>query len=157
MHLKDLDYPPQDASNKYFMKNTIQKLVFIFILMAVFQTTFGQNNKIYFLADTINVSKENQILEIGTEGPARYYNFFCKCIPSYNRNAAFKYLFKNGDKIQSTKPDVNYISWKKLSELISKSGKDFSQQHDLIIIEVLPQNKYRVNPVDLIIAPPIKY
>lgn len=118
--------------------------------------TFGQSKKteIYFLADTLNVTKENQILETGTEGPARYYSFFCKCMPDYqNRNVTFIYIFPNRKddiEIQSGKPNVSFISWKSLSEIFSKTGNKFDELYTLIITEVLPENKYRSMEVKLV-------
>lgn len=139
------------------MRNWIQKMAIVFILIMISSSVFSQDKKIYFLADTINVSKENQLLEIGTEGPFKYFTFFCSCIPSDKGNIGFKYSLRSEDKILTKKPDFNYVSWEYLSSVFSKAGKNFDRQYDLIIVEVLPGKKYRVNPVEHIFVAPTTY
>lgn len=130
-------------------------MVLVFILLFT-SLTFGQSKKIeiYFLADTLNVSKENQILETGTEGPARYYSFFCKCMSDYqNMNVTFAYIFpnrKDNIEIHSVKPNVSFISWKSLSEIFSKTGNKFDDHYSLFITEALPEDKYRSMKVELV-------
>jgi hypothetical protein len=134
---------------------TITKLTSALIFLSV--GVFSQQKKeIYFLADTINVSPQNRILEIGKEGNGFYYMFFCQCLPPYDNGykPSFGFLRKNEDRISevaSTKPNFSYLSWKALSQLIAKEKYDFDKKYDFHITELLPGNKYQTNKVKMTI------
>lgn len=124
-----------------------------FVCLIVFnKNTFGQERKqIHFLADTINVSSENRILEIGTEGDGDAYTFYCKCLPPYSYNLSFGYSKKGlpANQVVSTKPDYKYISWKELSKIVSETKYDFNKQYDFFVTEVLT-NGYKTNKVRMV-------
>lgn len=129
-------------------------ILFGFVL--AFQNCLGQSAKeqLYFMADTIHTSKENRIFDIGSEGAYRYYSFYCKCIPSYDKNPAFIYLLRLGTKILPNKPKVNYISWKSLSKLLNEKGKRFNDLYTLVVVQSLTDNKFMMNETKLHIIPP---
>jgi hypothetical protein len=93
-------------------------------------------------------------MEIGVEGAYRYYAFYCKCIPSYDRYPTFIYLFKSNNKVLKNKPTVSYISWKSLSELLYTQGKKFNESYTLFIVQTLINNEYTMNETKLHIVPP---
>jgi hypothetical protein len=138
---------------------TITKLTSALIFLSV--GAFSQQKKeVYFLADTINVSPQNRILEIGKESTlgdtAFYCSFYCQCLPPYDKGykPGFSFLRKPGDRasiVVSIKPDVFYISWKELSQLIAKEKYDFDKKYDFYITEVLPGNKYQTDKVKMTI------
>lgn len=137
------------------MRKTLYILSITITCLIVFnKKSIGQEKKqIYFLADTINVSSENRILEIGTEGNGDYYMFYCQCLPPYGHgyNLSFGYLKKglHVNEVISTKPDHKYISWKELSTIVTKTKYDFDKQYDFFITEVLP-NGYKTNKVKMV-------
>lgn len=119
----------------------------------VSKEVFAQVPKpIYFLLDTINIPKENRIVEAGIEGAWRYYSFYCRCIREYDRNITFVYLSKNQGKTRTDKPALLYTSWKDLSQLIWLEGKKFDEKYSLNVIETLPNNEYLINQVKMFIA-----
>lgn len=125
-----------------------KKLILIAILSTIIFEAFSQsmNKKIYFLADTINISPPNRLLKIETISFfEHHFTFFCKCMPPYKSYTTFSYIDKKGDKkaeIVSKKPDYPYISFKELMDISSEHNS-----YDLYITEVLPGNKYRTNKV----------
>ncbi|RQO66458.1 hypothetical protein DBR43_30080 [Pedobacter sp. KBW06] len=135
------------------MRKTLY-ILSITCLIGFNKRSIGQEKKqIHFLADTINVSSENSILEIGTEGNGAYYMFYCQCLPPYGHgyNLSFAYPKKalNVNEILSIKPDQKYISWKELSKIVTKTKYDFDKQYDFFITEVLP-NGYKTNKVRMV-------
>ena len=128
------------------------------MLVLMINTGFAQERKkIYFLADTINVNKNDRILEIASEAEATCFTFFCRCLPPYTdgnaRYVNFCYFWK--DQVESegvsTKPAFDYISWKNLSEIISEVQYEFRNKYELYITEVLPNHKYKTYRVRLTI------
>lgn len=127
-------------------------LCFSFIL---FQNAYPQNNpKIYFLADTISMSKEYKFMKMEWDSPfQQFFVFFCKCAPPYKSYVTFSYINKKGDKkaeIVSTKPSYDYISLKALMDMSTEWYNYFDNKYDLYITEVLPGNKYRTNKVKFV-------
>ncbi|MBB6238206.1 hypothetical protein HDC90_002838 [Pedobacter sp. AK013] len=128
-----------------------KKLFLIAILSTIIFEAFSQstNRKIYFLADTINISPPNRFLKIETISFfEHHFTFFCKCMPPYKSYTTFSYIDKKGDKkaeIVSKKPDYPYISFKELMDISSEQNS-----YDLYITEVLPGNKYRTNKVHFV-------
>jgi hypothetical protein len=119
----------------------------------------GQEKRksIYFLADTINVNPNNRIVEIGKEDPISYYSFHCKCIEPYKSDVSLTYNYKerHTDTL-SKKPDYKFISWKDFSGILTKEGHNLSEKYFVFITEVLPNNRYITNKVNLVIRrPPI--
>jgi hypothetical protein len=138
------------------MKKCNKRLITFISCVLTFQTCLCQNKKeqLFFLADTINTGEENKILKIDVEGAYRYYAFYCKCIPSYDRYPTFVHLFKNEKEILTSKPNVNYTSWKLLSELLYTKGKHFNDFYTLFIVQALINNKFMINETKLFIVPP---
>jgi hypothetical protein len=139
------------------MKQLSNKAIFLIPVFLITQLVYGQEarQKLYFLADTVEVSKNNQILEIGSEGAYKYYSFFCKCIPGYSEKVVFNYLLKKESLAAVKKPDITFVSWKALSDLITKFGVKFDEHYSLTIVEVLPNKQYLINPVKSYIRKPI--
>ena len=112
----------------------------------------SSNRKIYFLADTIYVSKENQLLKHGYDDNVfeYFFIFFCKCAYPYKNNVVFSYINKYGEKkaeIVSEKPKFKYSSFRELMDMVYEHHRFFNDVYDLYITEVLPGNKYRTNKV----------
>lgn len=101
---------------------------------------------IHFLADTISTTKENKLLEIGTEAKfVSYYTFYCKCAPPYFSYPTF--MYRNDrvkPKFSDTKPEANYVSWKQLSDLLAKYGNHFPEHFKLVMVEKLPAGNYKI-------------
>ncbi len=134
------------------MKKRKIKEALIFILFLFLSIpAFSQKPKpVYFLADTININKDQQIFEIGSEGPWTYYNFLFGSIPNYDQETMFFYPTKQDARnVLTGKPSFLYLSWKELSKLIVQDGKDFDKKYTLNIVEVLPNNKFKINKVKL--------
>lgn len=128
------------------------KSCIIIIALAIFLSNQAlAQEKLYFLADTINVSKENRILKIGSSMSIEFsFIFYCKCVPPYEEYVEFNYFNnKKSRETTSTKPAVKYISWRQLQDLLAKQGTKFDRYNELYITEVLPGNKYRTNKVAL--------
>lgn len=132
------------------------KLFLIIILTIITFNAFAQNTnrKIYFLADTINISSANRMLKIETISFfEHHFTFFCKCTPPYTNYTSFSYIDKKENKkaeIVSRKPDYPYISIKELMDISAKYNRYFDNSYDLFITEVLPGNKYRTNKVKIL-------
>lgn len=128
-----------------------KKLVLIAILLTLILKGFGQNTKIYFLADTIGIDRNNRVLEIKPIDAIQYgFIFFCKCVPPYKYFPTFSYLRTKkvpASPIMSKKPDYRYISFKELMEITAKYNIYFDKSYDLYITEVLPGNGYRTTKV----------
>ncbi|GGI24671.1 hypothetical protein GCM10008119_13820 [Pedobacter mendelii] len=105
----------------------------------------------------MNIQKDNRIFEMGEEGVWTYFNFYCRCISNYDRDITFIYFTDTAAKnAYIDKPPFVYISWKELSKLIWEEGKGFDKKYKLNMVEVLPNKRFRVNPVMLFLAE-IKY
>lgn len=111
----------------------------------------GGLKTLYFLADTINVAKENRILRIVPEGQKfASYEFFCKCMPLYKEYVNFYYKKEPEKKdFFDKKPALKYISWQELSDLFAKHANRFDGLYELYIVEVLPNGKFMKNKVTL--------
>lgn len=111
-----------------------------------------ERQKIYFLADTISVSKQNRFFEMGTEGKnLSYISFYCKCIPPYERFLAFTYRNDlQPHNAITTIPDVSFLTWKELLDIVIKLQDKFDAKYDLYIVEVLPGKLYSTNKVRLV-------
>lgn len=130
----------------------IKTIFFVVAFLVWFKTSSAQSPKpIYFLVDTINVQKENRIVETGIEGVWRYYSFYCRCISGYERNPTFLISTKEQQSVRADKPAFIYISWKDLSILINKEGKKFDDKYILNTVELLPNNEYLVSKTWLFI------
>lgn len=131
----------------------MKNLFFIMVLLALAINVHSQstNTRIYFLADTINVSKENQVLKHGYINFFEYFfTFFCKCAYPYKNEITFSYINKKGEKkaeIVSEKPELKYISYRELMNIVNEYHKIFNDSYDLYITEVMPGNRYRTNKV----------
>ena len=118
------------------------------LLILSFCDTKAQKSKeeIYYLADTINVSKNDRVLEIsGISGYDQSFVFFCKCVKPYNSYPEFIYLVdrtKTKPAMVLKKPNYPYISFKNLMDLVAKKTFNFEDDYQLYITEVLPGNKY---------------
>lgn len=137
--------------------NTMKKKLFLIaILSTIIFEAFSQstNRKIYFLADTINISMPNRLLKIETISFfEHHFTFFCKCTPPYKSYTIFSYIDRKGDKkaeIVSKKPDYPYISFKELMDISAEYNRSLGNYYDLYITEVLPGNKYRTNKVHFV-------
>lgn len=135
----------------------MRKIILTIVFFAAIITAHSQstNKKIYYLADTINVSKNNRVLQMGYQdnGFEYYYLFYCNCIKPFDRYVAFYNITKHGEKRAETltkKPDYKYISFKDLMELVSKNQRYFDDHYDLYITEVLPKNKFRTDKVIMV-------
>ena len=140
----------------------MKKIFLVWLFLLLVNTVFSQdtNIKIYFLADTINTSKENQVLRIEPLNFFEYmFTFYCTCAPPYKNYVSFSYITKKGEKkanIVSKKPNYPYISFKKLMDIAGKYHRYFDDSYDLYITEALPNNKYRTNKVKFVgYSPPI--
>lgn len=133
-----------------------KKLFLITILSTIIFEVFSQstNRKIYFLADTINISQPNRLLKIETISFfEHHFTFFCKCTFPYKSYTTFSYIDKKGDKkaeIVSKKPGHPYISFKELMDISAEHNRYIDNSYDLYITEVLPGNKYRTNKVQFV-------
>ena len=134
--------------------NTMRKKLFLMaILSSIIFGAFSQNTnrKIYFLADTVTITKPNQLLKIETISFfEHHFTFFCKCTPPYKSYTVFSYINNKGDtkaEIVSKKPDHPYISFKELMDISAEYHRSLNNYYDLYITEVLPGNKYRTNKV----------
>lgn len=137
------------------------KKVFLLVLFLVsFNKGFSQstNEKIYFLADTINTSKENQLLRIESINFfENLFTFYCRCAPPYKNYVSFSCITKKGEKkpeIVSHKPDFHFISFKELMDIANKYNRYFDDTYDLYIVEVLPGKKYRTSKVKYVAYSP---
>lgn len=108
---------------------------------------------IYYIVDTISISPDHRISELGTEGNLKYISFYCKCLPPYNRNLTF--VYDPGKQNVQIIREINHptLSWKDLQELVVKAGSEFKYQYNLTILEVLPDKTYRSANVRLVIYP----
>lgn len=131
----------------------MKKIFLIGIFFLLFIDAFSQESdrKIYFLADTINVSKENQVLRVeAINGFEYWFTFYCRCAYPYKNYVRFSYIVKYGEKkpeIVSKKPDYPYISFKELMGLAGKDNLNIDHEYELYITEALPGNKYRTSRV----------
>jgi len=140
----------------------MKKIFLISLFLFIYSSIFAQetSKKIYFLADTINTTKKNQLLNIETVSFFEHiFTFFCKCAPPYKSYVTFSYINKKGAPIAevvSKKPDYPYVSFKELMDLSGKWHSYFDNKYDLYITEVLPGNKFRTNKVKFMpYSPPI--
>ncbi|TDQ06203.1 hypothetical protein [Pedobacter metabolipauper] len=127
-------------------------LIGILTLTNLPSNSFSQvKETIYYLADTTNVGKQNQILEIGKEG-LTYYAFYCKCIPPYDSYLTFVVSDRNYfEQVFKDVPTKKMLSWRELEALASKYWANFNNKYDFYIIEKLPKG-YKMNKADLTIV-----
>ena len=131
----------------------MKKLILITFLLFSLNYTVAQDSKpkLYYLADTINVAKNDRALEIQGLKINRFeytFVFFCKCVwPNYDA-VEFSYLVNKKNpqpKVVLGKPSYPYISYKSLMDLVAKHQRYFNYHYQLYITEVLPGNKYRTS------------
>ncbi|QPH41285.1 hypothetical protein [Pedobacter endophyticus] len=126
-------------------------LIFFFFLFVSNSYAQEARKKIFFLADTTNISKANMYMEIKwVDVFEQSFIFFCKCAPPYRSYVTFSYINKKGNKkaeIVSRKPNYPYISFKELMDMSAEWYNFFDNKYDLYITETLPGNKYRTNKV----------
>jgi len=78
------------------MKNFF--LIFLFFLLNNGYAQEGRK-KIYFLVDTIDVSKKNKVVQMEWFGAfEQFFVFFCKCAPPYKSYVTFSYINKKGGR-----------------------------------------------------------
>ena len=130
------------------MKHLFKYLITLLALVASVETKAQADElrKIYFLADTLNTAVENRYFEISTQSKVvSGYSFYCKCAPPYFSYPTFMY---RNDRIKpkffDEKPDVPYISWKQLSDLLATHGNAFPTFYRLIVVEKLPAGNYKM-------------
>ena len=132
----------------------IGTIIFTLAFMFFFVDLKAQDErtKIYFLADTIDVPKNQRILEI-SRGPLWFvgaYEFYIKLHPNDNINLIYIYeepLTDMQAKIVDTLPSHRYKSWKSLFELLTNRDKPFDDNYQLYITEKLPGGKYATHKV----------
>lgn len=132
------------------MKKIKKLLTITATLLSLAINCMGQENNtkpiVYFLADTVDVNKNNRVLEIGKTGVITYYAFFCLCVPPYELYPMFvcrENEFNTG--AYKVIPEGRFISWRELSGLLSKHGDRFLEAYQLCIVEKLPDRSYRIN------------
>ncbi len=139
----------------------MKKILLFSLLIISFYKASSQNRKIYFLADTINIAKQNRFLKIETASFfEHHFTFFCRCTPPYKDFTSFYYYIKKGDKIAETvskKPDYDYLSFKEFMDILAETRGYLSGIYELYITEVLPGNKYRTNKVSQVPYSPPTY
>ena len=120
-------------------------------------SVFGQlkTSDIHILADTINISQNNRILEMGKEGDLSYFSFFCRCLPPYTSYLTFGYNHKktSGEYLKEL-PKYKFVSWKELSDSLYNEGPIFLKKHNIYITERLPNNTFNTIKVWLVKIPP---
>jgi hypothetical protein len=99
---------------------------------------------IYYLVDTIKIPVKDQMLEIGIDGPFKYYSIQCRCL-KYNQMPTFIYNInrsKSNDLIKSDKiKTINFTSLSKLISLSQQDGGDsFNNYHVTFFIEHIGNN-----------------
>ena len=150
-------------NNKPRRKIDMRKLSSIILFVCFYTNLFSQgtNKKVYFLADTLSVSKENNVLKHGYVDNAfeYFFTFFCKCAYPYQDYVIFSYINKKGEpkaEIVLEKPKYRYSSFKELMDMVNEHHKFFNDVYDLYMVEALPENKYRTNQVKFVgHSPPI--
>jgi len=117
---------------------------------------FGQDTKqkVYYLADTINVGPSNRILNIEKEAIFVCYVFYCRSIEANQyRYPAFIYSVNRSKTMRfSKRPKYKYLSWMELEKMLYDKGQDFDKFYDLEIVEKLPNRTYKKNKVNLSIV-----
>jgi hypothetical protein len=131
----------------------MKKLILITFLLFSLNYTVAQDSKpkLYYLADTINVTKNNRVLDIKIINDIEYsFIFYCKGMKYNNEYVSFHYMNfkKNKAEIVAQKPDFPYMSYKVLMDMANEHHRFFSKYYDLYITEVLPGNRYRTNRVE---------
>ncbi|MFA6275530.1 MAG: hypothetical protein WC622_02205 [Pedobacter sp.] len=130
------------------MKKIFLSCLFILLIHHAFSQG---NGKIYFLADTLNTSKNNQVLRIEKISFFEYsFIFYCKCAYPYKSYVSFSYLITKKEpkaEIVSKKPNYPYISFKELMDIAARTHRYFDTTYELYITEVLPNKRYRTNKV----------
>ena len=134
----------------------MKKIILFSLFVFAFSSTKAQEptKDIYYLADTINVAKNDRVLEIQGIKINRFeytFVFFCKCVwPNYDA-VEFSYLVNKKNpqpKEVLGKPSYPYISYKSLMEFVAKHQRGFDNHYQLYLTEVLPGNKYRTSKVN---------
>jgi hypothetical protein len=134
------------------------KYIVAFSIIAFSNNAFSQKReKVYFLADTINISKNNRVLCIQKNSPYEWsYIFYCKCVEPNKQNLVFSYIEKKGmmkAEISDKLPTSLYISIKKLYQLVSMEQRNFDKKYELFITEVLKSGKYKTVAVNMSFLP----
>lgn len=135
------------------MYNSLKILLFFSFFFSGKKSIAQEKIKVYFLADTINISPENRILSIDDEGPYHGFLFFCKCIPVTGSESPRAFIYRSDrdpGEITIHRPSYNYISWKDLAEMLYKQKLKFDLKYDLYITEVLPDKRFKTNQVNLV-------
>lgn len=133
----------------------MKKISLVNLLLTLSLNVFSQAEikKIYFLADTISISKKNKVLEIKWTTPF-HYSFVFKSkykAPHYNYLEFSCLIDKKNPraKAENKRPDYPFISLKELFDIAGGNLKYFNEDYDLYITEALPDNKYRTYKVQL--------
>ncbi len=118
---------------------------------------FSQQAKIldavYYLVDTANTPKNDQMIEIGIEGRWHYYRIRCNCL-KYSRSPVFAYDVKDQQGESITKNDfkkINLISLPNLIEL-ARDGEGidaFNYKHVACFLEPKEENYVKRKVVQL--------
>ena len=136
----------------------IQKMISLLVIVLFINSkSYAQTKKsdLFILADTLCVGSENKFLEMGSEGPGRYFTFLCKCIPPYDTYTTFGYITdKTKVVVSKTKPGYKYVSWKDLSEILYREGREVPKKYNIFITEALPDKSYRTDNVKLMLSSP---
>lgn len=128
------------------MKN-IMRFLFLIVFSALCTNVNGQgqNRKVvHFLVDTLNTPQNSRLIEIGIEGGISYYSFLCKCVPPYQMYPTFTYNKKKWLDPVDEAPVGTYVSWIEFSKLLKTHGNHFQNEYKLIIVERLPDRRYKV-------------
>lgn len=119
----------------------MKKVIFLSVFFLNFCKVSAQDLKvldtIYYLADTAKVPIKDRIIEIGVEGPFKYYVIKCVCL-AYNQNAVF--ISKTADRVETiniaTFKKINLISLYKLIQLANDNGGNiFNHKHIAYVLE----------------------
>lgn len=133
---------------KYFNSNNskFMKVMFLSVFLLCFCKGRTQDLKaldtIYYLADTAKVPVKDRIVEIGVEGPFRYFAIKCSCL-AYNQNAVF--ISKRDDLGENISvvalKKIKLISLYHLIKLASDNGGNiFNYKHVAYILEPFERN-----------------
>lgn len=129
----------------------------IFLVLLNNKLAFAQRAKIvdtvYYLVDTANTPKNDQMIEMGIEGRWHYYLIRCNCL-KYSRSPVFAYDVKDQQGESITKKDfkkINLISLPNLIEL-ARDGEGinaFNYKHVAYFLEPNEENYVKRKVVQL--------
>ena len=132
--------------------NNFKYLFLISILSLISNVSLAQTEKkrIYFLVDTLNIPKNDRIVEIDDNYFEVSYIFYCRCSAPTYKDLIFSFKSMKDKRItEIKKPPYAYISWKELLKITSNTFL-FKKKYELYITEILPNNRYRTNKVNLV-------